>query len=1338
MKILSLRFCNLNSLKGTWHIDFASPDFDDGIFAITGHTGSGKTTILDAICLAIYGQTPRLKTISQNANELMSLGTGECFSQVVLMVDGKLYRFGFVQHRAGRKADGKLQVIKREIARLAHPDDQQGHIIESKASACDQLASSLTKMSFEQFTRSVLLAQGNFAVFLQASASDKGAILEQITGSQIYADIGKKTYEITKSKEAALERLYERLDEHTLMPTEEFHALADTIAHNETLLTQQLATLNTLETQITQSAHYHQLQIAQAHENTLLARVQSQITDFADDSQRLAQANRAYALRLDYQKLDALNDRLNQARTQALTNQQALERLHTQHQTLSINHDTAKHRLDALSQEAQNSQALFDAVNDIDTAIRDHHQKLDGIQKNQDTISQNCDALSAQYTQLGAEQQRNRDALDDIARQLRQFFTHDDAQQYATTDSQVSKDAIDTLCTQQQSQLNTLNLHHRLLKSTHTKLGQIQQTLSRDRQAFDISQTTLQSKRQHYKSTLSDHKSAEQRIDSTCTTLNTLITDFISQTMPSADPKPYLITDASTSSPNAFLHHIQDLRHKADKLRTTLSTLATSCASIRRLHSTLDHQNNQLATEQTALNTQQANFDQLAKSHDAQQAALAIMEQNHELYQDLMLLKEHLANLDDGTPCPLCGSMTHPYKYNPPSQDSQHISLTDKATIKAHKAQLEQTNHRLSEQKDALTHLTSKLHHDAQMILHTQNSLDHERHLAKDKLDSLTNDVPTFGRLWQVNLRADLDTFVHGDLLDQWQEAITALSDTLENKHAHSQMLYDQLRTDIHHEQQLKIQLEHIRAEGLDHRSQCTQMAYQFSSALSDAQRELSERLPVMRETVGLIDPATLDWQAIDDFLAHTLADKQADNLNLSALNLDTARLNGAMIVFDALTIQLDDTITAKQAQMTMLSALSNQADTHRKRQHELEIILGQLTIRLDEQHKSFGALQDEYNAIAKTLGELTQKRQSLFGDRKVADEQQELAKKLDEARSALQDIKNQQQSTLQQSDYHRQELDKLNQVIASTDTLLTKSQADFADKLHSSGFDDHAAFLAAELDDGARLALTKRAEALTQALNDCQRQLARLNAEVEAIVVAHPQVGIWQIETLQTQKDAIQATYREQLEAHGKNKERHERAQSQYTRHQALRDEIDLHEQHLGVWKNLNSLIGSKEGTTYRNFAQGLTLAWMLGFANEVLAKMSNRYILVTNDDRLNPLEIGVIDIHQGSELRSTRNLSGGETFIVSLALALGLSQMTSQNVSIDSFFLDEGFGTLDEEALDVALSVLSMLKDDGKLIGIISHVASLKERIPSQIKVITVTNGQSRLEGSGVQAIA
>jgi len=186
-----------------------------------------------------------------------------------------------------------------------------------------------------------------------------------------------------------------------------------------------------------------------------------------------------------------------------------------------------------------------------------------------------------------------------------------------------------------------------------------------------------------------------------------------------------------------------------------------------------------------------------------------------------------------------------------------------------------------------------------------------------------------------------------------------------------------------------------------------------------------------------------------------------------------------------------------------------------------------------------------------------------------------------------------------------------------------------------------------------------------------------------------------------------------------------------QLQRHQSRLQAIEMQRQECERWERLHSLIGSGDGKKFRNFAQGLTFELMVAHANRQLQKMSDRYILVR--DSAEPLELNVIDNYQAGEIRSTKNLSGGESFIASLALSLGLSSMASRNVAVDSLFLDEGFGTLDEDALETALETLSGLQQDGKLIGIISHVPALKERIGTQIQVEAGSSGRSRLSGPG-----
>lgn len=179
--------------------------------------------------------------------------------------------------------------------------------------------------------------------------------------------------------------------------------------------------------------------------------------------------------------------------------------------------------------------------------------------------------------------------------------------------------------------------------------------------------------------------------------------------------------------------------------------------------------------------------------------------------------------------------------------------------------------------------------------------------------------------------------------------------------------------------------------------------------------------------------------------------------------------------------------------------------------------------------------------------------------------------------------------------------------------------------------------------------------------------------------------------------------------------------------KHQDKIEQIQKKKEAFKVWAKLNEMIGSKEGTKFSKFAQGITLDQLIFLANKHLQILSPRYELQRCSDASKLLEIEIIDGFQGDVVRPVSTLSGGESFIVSLSLALGLSALASQKISIDSLFLDEGFGTLDSDSLELALNALNQLQASGKMVGVISHVEALKERIPLQIKVEPKGDGTS-----------
>ena len=295
----------------------------------------------------------------------------------------------------------------------------------------------------------------------------------------------------------------------------------------------------------------------------------------------------------------------------------------------------------------------------------------------------------------------------------------------------------------------------------------------------------------------------------------------------------------------------------------------------------------------------------------------------------------------------------------------------------------------------------------------------------------------------------------------------------------------------------------------------------------------------------------------------------------------------------------------------------------------------------------------------------------------------------------------------------------------------LKESEAQFSAALAASPFADRQAFLAALLDEETR----QRLERLKQTLENALQQNQALALRAREALVNHSQqppadadIGqppeqlqekLQQLTSLLRENSARQGEIRQQLKQNAENQQRQ----------QLLRLQMERAAQEVEDWGWLNSLIGSREGDKFRKFAQGLTLDNLVWLANHQLNRLHGRYLLQRKAS--DALELEVVDTWQADAVRDTRTLSGGESFLVSLALALALSDLVSHKTRIDSLFLDEGFGTLDSETLDTALDALDALNASGKIIGVISHVEAMKERIPVQIKVKKINGlGYSRLD--------
>ncbi len=222
VKIEKVVFENINNLKGRHEINFLDKEIENaGIFLITGNTGSGKTTILDAISLALYGRTARFSSITQNVNDIMNRNSSCCSSSVIFSEKGRRYRSSWSQRKS---RNGKLQNALFELV-----SEEDGRPIATKKGVWEKKIEEITGLDWDRFSRTVILGQGDFAAFMKAKADEKSRILEKITGTGKYSLISMKIFEISREKENRVNRMEAEIGGIVLLPDEEVKNLKDEI-----------------------------------------------------------------------------------------------------------------------------------------------------------------------------------------------------------------------------------------------------------------------------------------------------------------------------------------------------------------------------------------------------------------------------------------------------------------------------------------------------------------------------------------------------------------------------------------------------------------------------------------------------------------------------------------------------------------------------------------------------------------------------------------------------------------------------------------------------------------------------------------------------------------------------------------------------------------------------------------------------------------------------------------------------------------------------------------------------------------------------------------------------
>ena len=424
----------------------------------------------------------------------------------------------------------------------------------------------------------------------------------------------------------------------------------------------------------------------------------------------------------------------------------------------------------------------------------------------------------------------------------------------------------------------------------------------------------------------------------------------------------------------------------------------------------------------------------------------------------------------------------------------------------------------------------------------------------------------------------------------------------------------------------------------------------------------------------------------------------------------------------------------------TWLAQLQQQLDAWTQAQQQATDNQQQLTItrekliasqqQITELTSQLDSITQQQTEVQTQLNAVKAQRQSIFGEKMIEEEKLHSQQQLDHSQQALTMVDKQVQNADKQlASLQAQQLSIMTQANdASAEYQLQQQQWQTA--LKGSPFADETAFKQARLTPQERQKLQHlkqqldndfvKASTIVEQASLRQAELLQQGVQHQYNDQSyHDTQQQYQILEAQVQQDK-QTVWRLNLEL--------EQDASKRAGQQQLLVELAQMQQDYDDLAYLHSLIGSQKGDKFRKFAQGLTLDHLVALANRQLERLQGRYLLERKET--DALELQVLDTWQGDAVRDTRTLSGGESFLVSLALALALSDLVSHKTSIDSLFLDEGFGTLDSQTLDTALDALDNLNASGKMIGVISHVEAMKERISVQVKV-------NKMNGLGISKL-